>query len=306
MKTLRMLICFLSFMAVWGCTSDKESGIYGQASNWYDNGRPIDKNRPDVFYILPTCVFDWEDENGEIRHYASLTDPGQREAMRPSFELADEIFGAYANFFAPYYRQITLNTFARGEEEIAKLFPAVMDDISEAFRYYMDNWNNGREFILAGFSQGAKCVVELMKEMSHEEYSRMAAAYVIGYRVTEEDLEQSEGRIVPATRSDDTGVTVSYNSVSDTSAIVSLLSEGNILAINPVNWTVSSAPAMLNDSVTVTLDTLNKVLVVYGIDPDTAYNPSLSYIFPRGNLHLIELTLYKECIKENVRERFSL
>lgn len=304
MRIYRIILCLFLSASILGCSVQETSGIYGQDSNWYTNGKCIDPDKPDVFYILPTCVFDWKDENGNTVRYASLTDPEQREAMRPSYELADEIFGGSTNFFAPYYRQITLNVWGEGEEAVRKYFPKAMDDISQAFRYYMENWNNGRKFILAGFSQGAKCVVELLKEMSDEEYSRMAAAYVIGYRVTEEDIEASSGKIVPASSSDDTGVTICYNSVTDTDAIVPILCEGNILAINPVNWSTTSEPAVLNDSITVILDPVRKVLTVSGIDPDSAYHPSLADLFPKGNLHLLELTLYRDCLKANVTERF--
>ena len=37
-------------------------------------------------------------------------------------------------------------------------------DISAAFRWYLDNMNEGRGLILAGFSQGAEMCLELLKE----------------------------------------------------------------------------------------------------------------------------------------------
>ena len=55
--------------------------------------------------------------------------------------------------------------------------PLSMEDISAAFDYYMDNYNEGRPFVLAGFSQGGKAVVELVKHAPAEVLERMVAAY---------------------------------------------------------------------------------------------------------------------------------
>ena len=57
-------------------------------------------------------------------------------------------------------------------------------DVKAAFHHFLINYNQGRPFILAGFSQGGKSVVELMKHLSEEERKRMIAAYVLGYKVT--------------------------------------------------------------------------------------------------------------------------
>ena len=42
-------------------------------------------------------------------------------------------------------------------------------DVSDAFAYYLENENDGRPIILAGFSQGADMVYRLMEEYFHEE-----------------------------------------------------------------------------------------------------------------------------------------
>ena len=117
----------------------------------------------DIFYILPTCVWDWTAEDGHI--FAQ---------------------GQYG-FYCPYYRQISLNVWMDGEVAVEELFPLSMEDISAAFDYYMDNYNEGRPFVLAGFSQGGKAVVELVKHAPAEVLERMVAAYAIGYRISDEE-----------------------------------------------------------------------------------------------------------------------
>ena len=100
--------------------------------------------------------------------------------------------------------------------------------------------------------------MELMKHLSEEERKRMIAAYVLGYKVTPADVEKAPW-IKPATDSIDTGVTICYNSVSDVKYIKSVVSAPNVMCINPVNWCTDATPAVLNDTITVTVDSHCKV-----------------------------------------------
>ena len=209
-----------------------------------------------------------------------------------------------------------------GEVAVEELFPLSMEDISAAFDYYMDNYNEGRPFVLAGFSQGGKAVVELVKHAPAEVLERMVAAYAIGYRVTEEELEQYP-QLRPATDSTGTGTIISYNSAASPEAACASTGTGTIISynsaaspeaacavlspsdvcINPVNWTTDAVPAALNDSVTVTVDTLSHLLIVDGLDPEAYFLSSLAPMFPLGNYHLQELTLYQEHLRRNTALR---
>ena len=106
----------------------------------------------------------------------------------------------------------------------------------------------------------------------------------------------------PATDSTGTGTIISYNSVASPEAACAVLSPSDV-CINPVNWTTDATPAVLNDSVTVTVDTVNHLLIVDGLDPEHYYAPSLASTFPLGNYHLQELTLYQEHLRRNTALR---
>lgn len=276
--------------------------LYAEPLYWYDNGKSVDPRKVDVFYILPTCVFDWSDSSGQVSHYASLTDSAQRAAMLPSYQLADDIFADSANFFAPYYRHISLNTWMEGEEAVEERFPAAMADIREAFGYYMKHKNGGRPFLLAGFSQGAKCVVELVKELTPEQASRMVAAYVCGYKVTPADTCRAPF-LRAAKRADDTGVTIVYNTVGKAEATAPILTLDNMWVINPASWTTDTMAHALNDSVSIQVDESHKVLIAKGLDEDAVFVESLQSLFPVGNYHLLELTLYHDLLQKNVKQR---
>ena len=309
-RTISPALLSLSMVyAAAGCAGHYDEFImaeapdYQESQMWYtadaETVPETGKAQADVFYILPTCVWDWTDSQGRTVHFADVRNPEHIAAMLPSNELAYDIFGKYADFYSPYYRQITLDSWT--SDEIAEeRFPYAMEDVCRAFDYYMEHWNDGRPFFLAGFSQGAKCVVELLKSLDEDEYSRLIAAYVIGYKVTESDMRNPNIR--PAQSADDTGVTVCYNSVESVASISPGLAASEF-CINPLNWSCGPEPASVQDTVTVSVDTDAHVLIVRGLDSGKYYHPSLAGLFEKGNYHLLELTLYQDSLRENIRTR---
>lgn len=310
---------------------------WGDSTMWYQSsakGKAVKDY--DVFYLLPTCVFAWDDEQG-VRHYNA--DPMRKEhrkAWRLSAELADTIFATEARLYLPYYRQ---GTFGTPDEAV---YRAASDtaraDVVSAFKYYLTHFNNGRPFVLAGFSQGARMVTELLKAMDDETYSRMIAAYVVGYGITAADTMPHPELYMPgqhrvqhirlATDAASRGVTVCFNSVASLNAVNKELCGGNIACINPVSWTTTSAPATLLNAgavpqkddkrfpygtavvaksqdvpVTVSVNKEYNVLVVEGLDVPRYCLPSLKEMFPEGNLHLQELFFYADYLRENVKLR---
>ncbi len=303
---------------------------------WYEGNarlKNINRELPDVFYLLPTCVAAWNDNAGVTHYNAEPKNPEHRKAWQLSAELADTIFATRANLFLPYYRQAT---FGGLEGESSKKYSRIaLRDVCDAFDYYMNHYNHGRRFILAGYSQGGLLVKELLKHIDDKTYSRMIAAYVVGYGVTPEDTATQAGHRMSHVRlaqdSTSCGVTINFNSVTSISAISSLLCDKNIGCINPVSWTTTSTPAILlgagkesgaddtrfpyatavlanhaNTPVTVSVDTHNHVLMVSGVSPERYFLPALQNYFPVGNLHLQELFFYGDCLRRNVLLRSGL
>ena len=299
--TIYILLAF----AVAGCSAENGNKPFMAAAPDYTDTRmwyiAETGAGADVFYILPTCVWDWTYTEGQTCHYADVYNPDHIAAMLPSNELAAGIFGAYANFISPYYRQITLDSWT-DEKTVSERFPYAMEDVYRAFDLYMEKMNDGKPFFIAGFSQGAKCVVELVKSLDSDELQRLVAAFVIGYKVAPEDMEN--GNIRPAQGSSDTGGTICYNSVESPECANPGLSQSE-LCINPINWRCDSEPATVSDTVTVSADPEHRLLIVKGLDSDRYYNPSLGDLFVKGNYHLLELELYKDALRENVRQRLE-
>lgn len=300
---MKRIVPFLA-LACCACVSNSKQEYvptdYSSASSWYSNGKQIDTSLVDVFYVLPTCVVESVDSAGNEVFQANLSDQSQRDRMEYSYRLANEIFADSANFFAPYYQQVTLNGYFSTEYEA--VLARAMDDVKRAFDYYLANFNNGRRFVLAGFSQGGKGVVELLHHIDDETFSRMIASYVVGYVVTSADTMESR-HFVPAKSADDQNVVIAYNTVQSPECSLSWLFKENLFCINPVSWSTDCKPAHLNDSVTVTLDSASNLLLIDGLNAKDYSPDGLEKFFPLGNYHLGELTLYQEFLKENVKRR---
>lgn len=107
--------------------------------------------------------------------------------------------------------------------------------------------------------------------------------------------------ITAAQDSVDTGVTICYNSVSDVKYVKSILSIPNVMCINPVNWRTDETPAILQDTITVTLNAQHKVLVLDGFDG--RYLPNILDVINTGDYHSIEPWVYSECLRKNFKQR---
>ncbi|MBR5665027.1 MAG: hypothetical protein IKX13_04680, partial [Bacteroidales bacterium] len=105
----------------------------------------------------------------------------------------------------------------------------------------------------------------------------------------------------------DIGVTICYNTVRANGDAIPLISEGNIMVINPVSWSISGEPARMvsplsGDTLTLTLDTLSRLLILGGY---TGNDYMLPLIGREGNYHRLEISLYSDCLRRNMALRAS-
>lgn len=271
---------------------------------WVRYMNDTDGGGADVFYVPSTWEFDWTTADGAVCHYADVTNQSHLDDMATEMKAVAEYMADGNNFYSPYYRHITLDTWATlNEDTIARRYNDVsFVDVRDAFGRFLSERDGNRPFILAGFSQGGKSVVELMKTMPEEVRGHMVAAYVLGYKVTPGDVAAAPW-IRAAQGADDTGVTVCYNSVSDVKYVKPVVAAPNVMCINPVNWRIDATPAVLDDTVTVTLNPEYKVLVLDGFDG--SYLPNILDILNVGDYHGIEPWVYSDCLRENMKQRIN-
>lgn len=308
------IFTFAALVWLWACctnniTDNQEQYVpdapdYSDEKMWYTQLNDIAGNETDVFYIPSTWEFDWTTQDGKICHYADVYSQKHLDDMAIEMGGVAEYMADGNNFYSPYYRHITLDSWATlNEDTITRRYNDVsLTDIQNAFNHFIENFNNGRPFIIAGFSQGGKSVVELLKTMPENIRKRMIAAYVLGYKVTPDDVAIAPW-IIAAKDSLDTGVTICYNSVSSVEYVKPIVAAPNVMCINPVNWRTDNTPAILDDTITVTVDPTHKVLVLTGFDG--SYLPNILDILNVGDYHGIEPWVYKECLRKNFKQRIK-
>ena len=216
--------------------ADSASLDYGQQTNWVICENKIRANcEVDLFYVLPTIYSD--------KNNAYMLWHNNKTLQAKALMIADQhtgIFSPYSRVFAPYYRQAE---FRRALKEInlpvekQTFIHRGINDIREAFRYYMKHYNKGRPFILLGFSQGSVALLEIMKNelAAPEVKAKLVAAYLIGYpNMPKTFLEYPHLRT--AAGADDTGVIITYNSQAPGKVKSPFTGKSKVYCINPVNW----------------------------------------------------------------------
>ncbi len=254
----------------------------------------------DIFYVVSTWEEDWPTANGRTCHYADVWNPQHRGHMGIEIGGVAAYMAPGNRFYAPYYRHTTIETFMTlDEDSIYSRTRLSMADVCKAFDIFQSQRDICRPLIIVGFSQGGIAVVELLKHMSDATYEQLAAAYVLGYKVTEADTASCH-RIKPAQGEDDTGVTICYNTVKDVRYVKPVIA-ASCCCINPVNWHTDSTPAILHDSISVSVDEQHHVLVVSGYS-GAEYKPYRDFINV-GDIHSCEPWLYSECLQQNMALR---
>ncbi|MBR4651373.1 MAG: DUF3089 domain-containing protein [Prevotella sp.] len=294
-----ILLCIVA-QGTWAADFVPQAPDYRDTTMWVTADGDADGTGADVFYVVSTWEEDWTTTDGRPCHYADVWSAAHRSHMAIEINKVARYMSPGNRFFAPYYRHTTIDAWlTQNEDTLTQRLSVAMDDVRDAFDYFQAHRDQRRPLIIAGFSQGGRAVVELLKHISDTTYQQLAAAYVLGYKVTQADISSCP-RIRPAQGESDTGVTICYNTVKDVRYIVPIISASDV-CINPVNWRTDATPATLHDTITVTLSPEYHVLVATGYSA-TEY-PAYRGFINVGDIHSCEPWLYSDCLARNIATR---
>ena len=311
--TLGALILTCSCLTA-GSAAAGEEADYSDPKNWAYYGIGEEKD-VDLFLVCPTV-------NTSDESNMSLDDTETKEKFLGALNMERGIYEDTARMFAPYYSQAAMQVYSLEPDEREPYLNTAYDDVSAAFSYYLENENNDRPVIIAGFSQGADMCYRLIEEYFGDEdlYDRLVAVYAIGWPCSRE-LTEEYPQILPAQGADDTGVVISFECEAPEVKETFIAPIGNTYyAINPLNWktdgTIADKSENLGSCFTdydgnikseaealcgCYIDEERGVLKVTDIDPAEypAYVPGL----PEGAYHIYDYQFFYRNLQQNVKER---
>jgi hypothetical protein len=300
---------------------------YSDASHWMVVPSSADKP-VDVFYLYPTSYQKQSDSSPNI---CAVDDPIMVKYSQLAFARQATAFTTVGNIYAPFYRQADAGyTLTLPQDEQDKVVGGIpTTDATAAFAYYIEHYNNGRPFILAGHSQGSNVLLYLLSGYLKDRpdvYARMVAAYVVGYSVTPDYLAANP-HLKFATGPDDTGVIISYNTQAPEIGGKNPVVLPGALAINPITWTTDETaaaasqnlgsialnsdgspvlgedgtPAPVKDFADATVDKAQGVIIC-STAPVDKLAPG-NAVFPKGVYHSFDYPFYYFDIRANAAER---
>lgn len=321
-RNTAILTFFIIFLTFTGCRERQNTTDYSKAENWafceIENMQNVQK-AADVFFICPTVYGGTEDE-----YNMRLNDAETKTNFLGAINMERGIYDGESRFFAPYYRQAGFLVYMMPEKEREPFLELAYSDVKDAFEYYMENYNEGRPIVIAGFSQGADLSIRLLKDCFADEEINdlLVTCYAIGWRITEEELEEYP-HLRFAAGENDTGVIVSFNSEAENIEESLMIPAGTkTLAINPLNWKCDGtiADKNLNDGACFTdydgnivteiphltgarIDSKRGALKVIDITPEE-YPPGVA-LFEDGIYHLYDYQFFYRNLQQNVGTRIK-
>lgn len=288
---------------------------YSDVNNWLANPKHTDKD-VDVFYLYPTFYIGPE-------HAGAVTNLIMREGAKINRAAYASVYEKSANLFMPYYRQMNadylLTLPLKDQEKFMRGIPGL--DCINAFIYYIEHYNDGRPFILAGHSQGSNALLYVLEYMRTRPQlmERFIAAYVIGYSVTNDFLKKNPPLKFAEGRTDQK-VIISWNTESPGLTNPNPVVKPGALVINPISWTTEETYAAKEDSKGSRLGLIAKfedapqhadarINKERGVVICSTANPKdyklLSNLFEEGVLHAGDYPLYYYDLQQNVADRIE-
>lgn len=278
----------------------------------------------DVFFLYPTVYV----HPGKKRHNLNPYHLIYRFFAWFLTVWRGKVFSDACNIFTPHYRQAGIEILDMPPEEAQQYIDVAYSDVYNAFKYYIENLNDGRPFILAGHSQGSEQILELIKrEFTDGKYGdKFLGAYIIGYSVTKDDLEKYP-QLRLAQSEEDLGSIVTYNTSAKGLKLMGVVKPGAV-AVNPLTMNTDPAYAGKERNIGSVLFDFGKRLCferraftgayidekqgVLMIDSD-ALNELLhvkigflnAILLKRGTLHMLDIALFHRNLQANVRKRIA-
>jgi hypothetical protein len=276
-----------------------------------------------VFFVHPTSYLDRSHWN------APLDDAESQDRARLFLKGFASPFGQATEIWAPRYRQATIGAFLTDSPDAQAALDLAYRDVSKAFDEFLAHVSPDMPIVLAGHSQGALMVDELLRRRiaGTPLEDRVAMAYPIGWPISVQHDLPALGLPACAT-ADAAGCIVTWSSFAEPADPGMLLvryersagydgeprGDDGVLCVNPLTGTAGGvAPASADLGTLVPNADLSGGKLVAGAasarcgprgllligDP-----PELGpYVLPGNNYHVYDIPLFWENLKLDIGRR---
>ena len=276
-----------------------------------------------VFFVHPTSYL------GRNHWNSSLDDTDARDRARLFVQGLASPFSRATQIWAPRYRQAALAAFLSNSPDAQNALDLAYSDVSQAFESFLGEVGPDTPIVLAGHSQGALLVDELLRKRiaGTPLARRIVAAYPIGWPISVQHDLPALG--MPAcARADQAGCIVTWSSFAEPADPGMLLEryrhspgfdgaprgDGGILCVNPLTGTLGgTAPASADLGTLVPNADLTSAqlvphlvaarcsqqgLLLIGNPPDLG-----PYVLPGNNYHVYDIPLFWRNLQQDVARR---
>ena len=213
----------------------------------------------DTFFIHPTGFL-------SASGWTSPMDPDSGTEENTLWMMANQAsaYNGCCEIYAPRYREANIFSYFWDEADRDAVLSFAYQDVRAAFHYFLENYSEGRPFIIASHSQGTHHALRLLSEEIDGTplMNRMVAAYLIGGAIIPVSPEwfASMSAIVPCASADDLHCVVHWDTMPE--AAEPMQRSADSLCTNPLTWRVDEemADATLNEGAVVPEGTYNTSL----------------------------------------------
>lgn len=266
----------------------------------------------DVFFLYPTTYTG--SKRSEKNWNAAVDDEKvNKKTDESSILFQASIFNGAGRVFAPRYRQAHLHVFFAKKDTTSprEALDLAYSDVKAAFKYYLEHWNQGRPFIIAGHSQGARHAMLLIREMIENQplADQLVAGYIVGWPVKDNFFSQCK----PCATPEETGCFCSWRTWERKYGLRKAY-ESNVVCTNPLIWSLEEGQyaekAFNSGAVIRPFNTLRPQMTDAEVYKGVllARKPKFpgSVLLVRKNYHIGDFNLYYLNVRENAQTRAKM
>jgi hypothetical protein len=265
----------------------------------------------DVFFLHPTT---YTGKSQQCQWNASIDDAEMNARTdRTTIRYQASLFNGAGRVYAPRYRQAHLDCFYTDDDKDAavRALDLAYRDLRAAFQYYLDNYNQGRPFIIAAHSQGSFHAARLIRDEIETSPLRdqFIVAYLPGIPVSATYFK----RIKPCTTPTETGCFCSWRTFQEGYKPPEFhFPDDDIVVTNPVTWLADDTESEKSEQQGAVLRNLYEV--VPGLVSTSVYEDLLwvskprfpgSFLMMTKNYHIADYNFFYADVRKNAQDRVA-